>query len=85
MNYILMSLLNLCKIILLGVFSLSPIINGTKIPEYLLGSLHETILNQSEAIDLRNALEKDGYLFLRNVIGKDEIAKAREDIFQKLG
>ena len=64
---------------------MSPIINGTKIPEYLLGSLHETILNQSEAIDLRNALEKDGYLFLRNVIGKDEIAKAREDIFQKLG
>ena len=64
---------------------MSPVINGTKVPEYLLGSLNETILSQSEAIDLRNALEKDGYLFLRNVIGKDEIAKARKDIFQKLG
>ena len=53
---------------------MSPVINGTKVPEYLLGSLNETILSQSEAIDLRNALEKDGYLFLRNVIGKDEIA-----------
>ena len=36
-------------------------------------------------IDLQKALEKDGYIYMKNVINEEEISKAREDIFQKLG
>jgi hypothetical protein len=42
---------------------LSAVIGGIKVPDYLLGKLNETNLNNAEDIDLRNALEKDGYLF----------------------
>ena len=64
---------------------MSAVIGGIKVPDYLLGKLNETNLNNAEDIDLRNALEKDGYLFLRNVIENDQITEARKDIFYKLG
>jgi len=64
---------------------LSPVINGIKVPEYLLGNLIETNLYETKYLDLQNALEEDGYIYIKNVINEDEIAKAREDIFQKLG
>ena len=43
------------------------LIDGIKIPKGLLGALNETDLNKSNENDLRNNLEQDGYLFLRNV------------------
>ena len=64
---------------------MSPVINGIKVPQNLLGNLIETNLYESNDIDLQNALEKDGYIYIKNVINEDEISKAREDIFQKLG
>ena len=64
---------------------MNPVINGVKIPNYLIGKLNETVLNKAKDTDLRNALERDGYLFLRNAIEQDAIARAREEIFQKLG
>jgi len=64
---------------------LSPVINGIKVPEYLLGNLIETNLYETKYLDFQNALEEDGYIYIKNVINEDEIAKAREDIFQKLG
>ena len=64
---------------------MSAVIGGKKVPDNLLGKLKETNLNSAEDTDLRNALEKDGYLFLRNVIENDQITEARKDIFNKLG
>ena len=64
---------------------MSPVINGIKVPQNLLGNLIETNLYESNDIDLQKALEKDGYIYIKNVINEDEISKAREDIFQKLG
>ena len=64
---------------------MSAVIGGKKVPDYLLGKLNETNLNNAEDIVLKNALEKDGYLFLRKVIENDKITEARKDIFNKLG
>ena len=64
---------------------MSPVINGIKVPQNLLGKLIETNLYESNDIDLQKALEKDGYIYIKNVINEEEISKAREDIFQKLG
>ena len=63
---------------------MSAVIGEKKVPDNLLGKLKETNLNNAEDTDLRNALEKDGYLFLRNVIENDQITEARKDIFNKL-
>ena len=64
---------------------MSPAINGIKVPQNLLGNLIETNLLESKDTDLQNALKKDGYIYIKNVIDENEIAKAREDVFQKLG
>ena len=46
------------------------LIDGIKVPHELLGNLKETNLEESDDTSLRNSLEKDGYLFLRNIIEK---------------
>ena len=60
------------------------LINGIKVPTSLLGNLNETNLNKANNTDLKSALEKDGYLFLRNIVDKKIIGNARHDIFKKL-
>ena len=60
------------------------LIDGIKVPRELLGDLKETNLNTSNDILLRNNLEQDGYLFLKNVIEPEKIIKARNDIFKQL-
>ena len=60
------------------------LIDGIKVPKDLLGALNETDFNNSNDNDLRNNLEQDGYLFLRNAINYENILKARNDIFKKL-
>ena len=44
------------------------LIDGMKVPTSLLDNLCETDLNKSNNLDLEFALEKDGYIFLRNII-----------------
>ena len=60
------------------------LIDGIKVPQELLGDLKETNLKKSNDISLRNNLEQDGYLFLKNVIEPEKIIKARNDIFKQL-
>ena len=60
------------------------LIDGIKVPNSLLGNLNETNLDKANNSDLKSALEKDGYLFLRNIIDKKIIGNARHDIFKKL-
>ena len=60
------------------------LIDGIKVPTSLLDNLYETDLNKSNNLDLEFALEKDGYIFLRNIINEKKIKQAREDIFKKL-
>ena len=60
------------------------LIDGMKVPTSLLDNLYETDLNKSNNLDLEFALEKDGYIFLRNIIDEKKIKQAREDIFKKL-
>ena len=59
------------------------LINGVKVPSSLLGSLKETRLINKTDEQLRNSLNDDGYLLLRDVIEKNEITKARNDFFKK--
>ena len=60
------------------------LINGVKVPSSLLGSLQETSLINKTDEQLRKSLNDDGYLLLRDVIDKNDITKARNDVFEKL-
>ena len=60
------------------------LINGIKVPNSLLGELKDTNLINTTDEKLRQSLNDNGYLFLRNVIEKNDITKARNDIFEKL-
>ena len=60
------------------------LINGVKVPSTLLGLLKETSLKNKSDEQLRNSLNNDGYLLLKDAIDKNDITKARNDIFQKL-
>ena len=60
------------------------LINGVKVPSSLLGSLKETSFKNKSDEQLRNSLNNDGYLLLREVIDKNSITKARNDVFEKL-
>ena len=60
------------------------LIDGIKVPNSLLGNLNEINLDKANNSDLKSALEKDGYLFLRNIVDKKIIGNARHDIFKKL-
>ena len=60
------------------------LINGVKVPNSLLSELKETNLKNTTDEKLRQTLNDNGYLFLRNVIEKNDITKARNDIFEKL-
>ena len=60
------------------------LIDGIKVPNSLLGNLNETNIDKANNSDLKSALEKDGYLFLRNIVDKKIIGNARHDIFKKL-
>ena len=53
---------------------MSPAINGIKVPQNLLGNLIETNLLESKDTDLQNALQTDGYIYIKNVINEDEIS-----------
>ena len=59
------------------------LINGGKAPNFLLGELKETNLKNATDEKLRQSLNNNGYLFLKNVIEKNDITKARNDIFEK--
>ena len=60
------------------------LINGVKVPSTLLGLLKETSLKNKSDEQLRNSLNNDGYLLLKDAIDKNDITKARNDIFEKL-
>ena len=60
------------------------LINGVNVPNSLLGELKDTNLKNATDEKLRQSLNDNGYLFLRNVIEKNDITKARNDIFEKL-
>ena len=60
------------------------LINGVKVPSTLLGLLKETSLKNKSDDQLRNSLNNDGYLLLKDAIDKNDITKARNDIFEKL-
>ncbi len=60
------------------------LINGVKVPNSLLGELKGTNLKNATDEKLRQSLNDNGYLFLKNVIEKNDITKARNDIFEKL-
>jgi ectoine hydroxylase-related dioxygenase (phytanoyl-CoA dioxygenase family) len=60
------------------------LIDKIKISPSLLGKLIETDINKSTDTELKNSLEKNGYLFLRNIINSDEIETAKNDVFKRL-
>ena len=59
------------------------IIEGRTVPSSHLGELIETSVESSNTV-LRKNFDRDGYLLLRNVIKKNKIQKARNEIFKNL-
>ena len=49
---------------------MNAIIDEKKVPENLLGNLNETSVNSSHEL-LNKNLNKDGYLFLKNVVASN--------------
>ena len=62
---------------------MNAIIDEKKVPENLLGKLNETSVNSSHEL-LNKNLNKDGYLFLKNVVASKEVELARNEVFKKL-
>ena len=60
------------------------LIDGSAVPNHLLGELRKTLIPASDDIDLGSILDRDGYLFLPNLINPEEIQVAREEIFKRL-
>ncbi len=59
------------------------IIEHRTVPNNFLGELIETPVESSSTV-LRQNLDKDGYLFLRNVVNQIDVEKAKIEIFKKL-
>ena len=51
------------------------LINGVKVPNSLLGELKDTNLKNATDEKLRQSLNDNGYILLRNVIEKNDITK----------
>ena len=62
---------------------MNAIVDEKKVPERLLGNLKETSINSSHKL-LNKNLNKDGYLFLKNVGASKEVELARNQVFKKL-
>ena len=62
---------------------MNAIVDEKKVPEKLLGKLNETSVNSSNKL-LNENLNKDGYLFLKNVVSPKEVELARNEVFKKL-
>ena len=60
------------------------LIDGSAVPNHLLGELRKTLIPASDDIDLGSILDRDGYLFLPKLINPEEIKIAREEIFKRL-
>ncbi len=59
------------------------IINEKIVPKHLMGKLKETFVDNSSEV-LIAALNRDGYLFFRNVINPHQVELARNEIFKRL-
>ncbi|MCK6449700.1 MAG: phytanoyl-CoA dioxygenase family protein [Alphaproteobacteria bacterium] len=57
---------------------------GRTIPDELVAPMRDSAALLADAPALRARLEKDGYLFLRNALDRDEVAAARREVFQRL-
>jgi len=62
---------------------MNAIVDEKKVPELLLGNLNETSVNSSHEL-LNKNLNKDGYLFLKNIVASKEVELARNEVFKKL-
>ena len=62
---------------------MNAIVDEKKVPEKLLGNLNETSVNSSHEL-LNKNLNKDGYLFLKNVVASKKVELARNEGFKKL-
>ena len=62
---------------------MNAIVDEKKVPENLLGNLNETSVNSSHEL-LNKNLNKDGYLFLKNVVASKEVELARNEVFKRL-
>ena len=57
------------------------IVDEKKVPEELLGNLNEISLNSSHEL-LNKNLNKNGYLFLKNVVNSKEVELARNEVLK---
>ena len=62
---------------------MNAIVDEKKVPVKLLGKLNETSAYSSHELFNKN-LNKDGYLFLKNVVASNEVELARNEVFKKL-
>ncbi len=63
--------------------SLDLMIRGRRVPDELVGQFHESSAVE-DACELRRRLAVSGYVLLRDVLDKDEVLAAREEVFSRL-
>ena len=57
---------------------------GREVPTKLVGKLRDSSALVGDQRKLRGRLAEDGYIFLRNVLDKDKVLAAREEVFARL-
>ncbi|MCA9412648.1 MAG: phytanoyl-CoA dioxygenase family protein [Candidatus Omnitrophica bacterium] len=58
--------------------------HGHPVPPEILGPLNESRFSPGAASSLRDRMEEDGYLLLRGLLNRDEVLRARREIFERL-
>ena len=60
------------------------VIDGSVVPEDILGELSRTSFQESSGHALRLKLERDGYIYFPELMDIKEIQEARSEIFKRL-
>ena len=63
----------------------SALIDGSSVPEHLLGELTETDFARASHEQLQVYLQRDGYIFCRGLINEEDVNNARIEVFNRLG
>jgi len=61
-----------------------PLVQQQAIPDELLGPLVEYSGDVADGPAIRRQMEEEGYVFLRDVLVRDEVLAAREEVFRRL-
>ena len=60
------------------------IAQGTAVPDELIGPLRDSSAFRQDGAELSKRLADDGYVFLRGVVDREDVLRARQEVFERL-